>query len=167
MIDLITFRLAQSDLAKSNKMALSLTIECILTLPNPIFLIGNAKTVRNNNSSRFGKFIRIYFTNGGRLAGGDIEHCSFGFKLIHWHKSAPFSDLLEKSRVIKQQPAERSYHIFYQLMTDAIPGLKSAIPRAIKLPIFTFIPKIFQKSCSWTSLSISTTLSPKQRCIVN
>jgi myosin heavy chain 6/7 len=36
---------------------------------------GNAKTVRNNNSSRFGKFIRIMFSKYGRLASCDIEHC--------------------------------------------------------------------------------------------
>lgn len=38
-------------------------------------LTGNAKTVRNNNSSRFGKFIRTHFTKDGKLSGGDIEHC--------------------------------------------------------------------------------------------
>lgn len=75
---------------------------------NPVLeSFGNAKTVRNDNSSRFGKFIRIHFGPSGKLAGADIE-----------------TYLLEKARVISQQPLERSYHIFYQIMSGAIPGLR-------------------------------------------
>ncbi|XP_053645273.1 myosin heavy chain, muscle-like [Cherax quadricarinatus] len=75
---------------------------------NPILeAFGNAKTTRNDNSSRFGKFIRIHFMPSGKLSGGDIE--------VY---------LLEKARVISQQPAERSYHIFYQLMSDHVPWIK-------------------------------------------
>jgi len=67
---------------------------------NPILEAwGNAKTIRNNNSSRFGKFIRVHFGNTGKLSGGDIE--------VY---------LLEKSRVVYQLSAERNYHIFYQIM---------------------------------------------------
>ncbi|KAL1479533.1 hypothetical protein MTO96_051769, partial [Rhipicephalus appendiculatus] len=78
---------------------------------NPVLeSFGNAKTVRNDNSSRFGKFIRIHFGPMGKLAGADIE-----------------TYLLEKARVISQQPAERSYHIFYQLMSGRIPGLKEKL----------------------------------------
>ncbi|XP_075588361.1 myosin heavy chain isoform X7 [Dermatophagoides farinae] len=78
---------------------------------NPVLeAFGNAKTVRNDNSSRFGKFIRIHFGPMGKLAGADIE-----------------TYLLEKARVISQQSLERSYHIFYQIMSGAINGLKEKL----------------------------------------
>ena len=54
-----------------------------------------------------GKFIRIHFGGSGKLAGADIE-----------------TYLLEKARVISQQSLERSYHIFYQMMSGSVPGLK-------------------------------------------
>jgi len=74
---------------------------------NPILEAwGNAKTIRNNNSSRFGKFIRVHFGNTGKLAGGDIE--------VY---------LLEKSRVIFQLSAERNYHIFFQIMYCKLPDV--------------------------------------------
>ncbi|XP_076671815.1 myosin heavy chain isoform X13 [Andrena cerasifolii] len=76
---------------------------------NPVLeAFGNAKTVRNDNSSRFGKFIRIHFGPSGKLAGADIE-----------------TYLLEKARVISQQSLERSYHIFYQIMSGSVKGLKA------------------------------------------
>ncbi|KHJ76784.1 hypothetical protein OESDEN_23596, partial [Oesophagostomum dentatum] len=77
----------------------------------------NAKTVRNNNSSRFGKFIRIHFSSKGRVASCDIEHC----KDLDTYASG--LNLLEKSRVIRQAPGERCYHIFYQVFSGHIPNL--------------------------------------------
>ncbi|XP_061612882.1 myosin heavy chain, fast skeletal muscle-like [Phyllopteryx taeniolatus] len=78
---------------------------------NPLLeAFGNAKTVRNDNSSRFGKFIRIHFGTTGKLASADIE-----------------TYLLEKSRVTFQLSAERSYHIFYQIMSNKKPELIEAL----------------------------------------
>merc|ERR1719225_1466172 len=78
------------------------SLEDQIVATNPILeSYGNAKTSRNDNSSRFGKFIRIHFTASGKLAGCDIV-----------------SYLLEKSRITEQQEVERSYHIFYQLLQE-------------------------------------------------
>ena len=68
---------------------------------------GNAKTVRNDNSSRFGKFIRIWFNAGGKLSGADM--------VIY---------LLEKSRLTFQAELERCYHSFYNIMSDQVPDCK-------------------------------------------
>ncbi|KAM9784598.1 myosin-4-like [Syngnathus typhle] len=77
------------------------TLEDQIISANPLLeAFGNAKTVRNDNSSRFGKFIRIHFGTTGKLSSADIE-----------------TYLLEKSRVTFQLSDERSYHIFYQIMT--------------------------------------------------
>jgi myosin heavy subunit len=57
-------------------MCFQVSLEDQIVQTNPVLeAFGNAKTVRNNNSSRFGKFIRIHFSKDGRVAGCDIEHC--------------------------------------------------------------------------------------------
>ncbi|XP_074081220.1 myosin-3-like isoform X2 [Macrotis lagotis] len=98
---------ATGDLAKKKEGKMKGTLEDQIISANPLLeAFGNAKTVRNDNSSRFGKFIRIHFGTTGKLASADIE-----------------TYLLEKSRVTFQLKAERSYHIFYQILSNKKPEL--------------------------------------------
>merc|ERR1712121_80103 len=84
------------------------SLEDKIVQTNPVLEAwGNAKTVRNDNSSRFGKFIRIHFNSSGKLSGADM--------VVY---------LLEKSRLTYQQPLERCYHAFYNIMSDQVPDLK-------------------------------------------
>uniref|UniRef100_A0AAZ3RJX7 Uncharacterized protein n=1 Tax=Oncorhynchus tshawytscha TaxID=74940 RepID=A0AAZ3RJX7_ONCTS len=78
----------------------STRVEQAIIQSSPIMeAFGNAKTVYNNNSSRFGKFIQLHFSQSGNIQGGCI-----------------IDYLLEKNRVVRQNPGERNYHIFYALL---------------------------------------------------
>merc|ERR1711981_296223 len=95
--------------ASSGQESKKVSLEDQIVATNPILeSYGNAKTSRNDNSSRFGKFIRIHFNASGKLSGCDIE-----------------SYLLEKSRITQQQEVERSYHMFYQLLQPFLPDMKA------------------------------------------
>ncbi|KAL0796876.1 hypothetical protein Bca101_068253 [Brassica carinata] len=86
-------------------------IEYEILKTNPILeAFGNAKTLRNDNSSRFGKLIEIHFSETGKISGAKVQ-----------------TFLLEKSRVVQCAEGERSYHIFYQLCAGASPTLREKL----------------------------------------
>ncbi|XP_029309150.1 unconventional myosin-X [Cottoperca gobio] len=91
--------MSQHSLEVSSRDRTSHVEEALLESSPIMEAFGNAKTVYNNNSSRFGKFVQLHFSQKGNIQGGRI-----------------IDYLLEKNRVVRQNPGERSYHIFYALL---------------------------------------------------
>uniref|UniRef100_A0A8C7E719 Myosin VA n=1 Tax=Naja naja TaxID=35670 RepID=A0A8C7E719_NAJNA len=118
---------------------------------NPIMeSIGNAKTTRNDNSSRFGKYIEIGFDKRYRITGANMR-----------------TYLLEKSRVVFQAEEERNYHIFYQLCASAalpeFKALRLGIVDSCQMGIFQILAAILHLgNVSFTSRDAdSCTIPPK------
>mmetsp|Transcript_2688 Transcript_2688/g.3804 ORF Transcript_2688/g.3804 Transcript_2688/m.3804 type:complete len:1300 (-) Transcript_2688:51-3950(-) len=97
------YKSSQSDSVNHNLTSQDKNIEQQVLESNPILeSFGNARTVRNDNSSRFGKFIEIKFSTSGQLVGASID-----------------SYLLEKVRLVTLAEGERNYHIFYELLAGS------------------------------------------------
>ncbi|XP_037109378.1 unconventional myosin-Vc isoform X2 [Syngnathus acus] len=106
----VSARYAMRYFAVVSKSGSKTQVEDKVLASNPITeAIGNAKTIRNDNSSRFGKFTEISFDNRYRIIGANMR-----------------TYLLEKSRVVFQAESERNYHIFYQMCACAhLPQFKA------------------------------------------
>lgn len=119
-------------------------IELKILEANPVLeAFGNAKTTRNNNSSRFGKFIQVHFGKQLNVAGGHISHY-----------------LLEKSRICTQSPDERNYHVFYLLCAGA--------PNPLRQQLNITCPDDYRYLCSgctryFTNQTTESKLSPQQK----
>uniref|UniRef100_A0A8B9VYG2 Myosin X n=1 Tax=Anas zonorhyncha TaxID=75864 RepID=A0A8B9VYG2_9AVES len=83
--------------------------EAILESSPILEAFGNAKTVYNNNSSRFGKFIQLHFSQHGHIQGGRVTDCILFFSVVH------------------QNPGERNYHIFYALLAGVSGEMKESL----------------------------------------
>ena len=140
-----------------NKMS----VEDQVVMCNPVLeAYGNAKTVRNDNSSRFGKFIRVHFGKDAKLSSADIEYY-----------------LLEKARMTYQNPEERNFHIFYQIFKgleeDYIKGWYPDKARVTRIQtkeknkpfcFFIVIKSLSGCLCSYYSFSSYDTASKQETC---
>ncbi len=101
---------SRADSVESDTDALFDSVESVLLSANPAFeAFGNAKTARNDNSSRFGKLVEVGFDALGAVRGARVQ-----------------TYLLEKTRVVGHAPGERAYHAFYQLVAGASPEEREA-----------------------------------------
>uniref|UniRef100_A0A3Q3JP94 Myosin X n=1 Tax=Monopterus albus TaxID=43700 RepID=A0A3Q3JP94_MONAL len=93
--------MSQHSLEVSSRDGTSHVEEALLESSPIMEAFGNAKTVYNNNSSRFGKFVQLHFSQRGNIQGGRIVDC------------------ILSNRVVRQNPGERNYHIFYALLAGS------------------------------------------------
>jgi len=93
-------KLLMQYLAALNRSNSNMITEQILEANPLLESFGNAKTIRNDNSSRFGKYLQVYFNSDGIIVGARISEY-----------------LLEKSRIVSQTIDERNYHVFYELLS--------------------------------------------------
>lgn len=108
---------------KTELAEVSAPIEEQILESNPLLeAFGNAKTARNDNSSRFGKFVEIDFDAAGRVTGAAIS-----------------TYLLERSRVVSIRPPERSFHIFYQLCAGADDDLRAKLHLGDDARLFRYL----------------------------
>ena len=108
-------------------------MEALLREASPVLeAFGNAKTIRNDNSSRFGKYVRLLMSPDGGLTGATVEKY-----------------LLEKSRVVSHDAAESNYHILHILADECYPELR----RRHRIPDSRVCRVLSQAGCSVISIS--------------
>lgn len=120
------------------------SIETQVLQSNPILeSFGNARTLRNDNSSRFGKYIEINFepTEKDPLLRRKFGHLSIVGATIRTY-------LLEKVRIVRQAPGERNYHVFYELINGASDQERARLGRKILCLSFCAV----LRSCSFLVL---------------
>ncbi|XP_050694860.1 unconventional myosin-XV-like isoform X6 [Eriocheir sinensis] len=107
-------KLIMQYLAAVNKSQSNLITEQILEASPLLESFGNAKTVKNDNSSRFGKYLEVFFKDSPPPSSSSTSSSFCKNGVITGAKITEY--LLEKSRIVTQAPEERNYHVFYELL---------------------------------------------------